>query len=159
MLFPIETALYIKGGATNPHFWFAVHRFVKWYSVFLADTRRASHVVVFFCKHVYHEDCLPARDVVSHKIFITFSFLTRIRGTPQNAETLACYTATVCFILCILLKVHLLRKVKLLVFKNIAAQPLKSLAPRSIRGLSASLAALVGFSYNTSGGEGRYVMA
>lgn len=33
--------------------------------LFSSDTRRASHVVVFFCKHVYHEDCLPARDVVS----------------------------------------------------------------------------------------------
>ncbi|KAL9968325.1 hypothetical protein ACROYT_G026686 [Oculina patagonica] len=32
-------------------------------TVIAEDTRRASHVVVFFCKHVYHEDCLPARDV------------------------------------------------------------------------------------------------
>lgn len=31
-----------------------------------SDTKRTSHVVVFFCKHVYHEDCLPARDVVSN---------------------------------------------------------------------------------------------
>ncbi|RMX42402.1 hypothetical protein pdam_00004865, partial [Pocillopora damicornis] len=32
-------------------------------AVIAEDTKRTSHVVVFFCKHVYHEDCLPARDV------------------------------------------------------------------------------------------------
>lgn len=32
-------------------------------AIIAEDSRRASHVVVFFCKHVYHEDCLPARDV------------------------------------------------------------------------------------------------
>ena len=37
---------------------------------FPTDTRRASHVVVFFCKHVYHEDCLPVRDVVRIISFI-----------------------------------------------------------------------------------------
>ena len=41
----------------------------------LSDTRRASHVVVFFCKHVYHEDCLPARDVVSYEFLYASKFI------------------------------------------------------------------------------------
>ncbi|KAK2570430.1 Vacuolar protein sorting-associated protein 41-like protein [Acropora cervicornis] len=32
-------------------------------TVIAEDVKSASHVVVFFCKHIYHEDCLPARDV------------------------------------------------------------------------------------------------
>lgn len=32
-------------------------------TVIAEDAKRASHIVVFFCKHIYHEDCLPARDV------------------------------------------------------------------------------------------------
>ena len=66
-------------------------------SVVLADTRRASHVVVFFCKHVYHEDCLPTRDVVSPEIIITVSFPARIGGTPENARTLATWPLFVLF--------------------------------------------------------------
>ncbi|XP_067021435.1 vacuolar protein sorting-associated protein 41 homolog isoform X2 [Acropora muricata] len=32
-------------------------------TVIAEDVKSASHVVVFFCKHIYHDDCLPARDV------------------------------------------------------------------------------------------------
>ena len=32
---------------------------------FIADLRFASNVVLFYCHHVFHEDCLPAHNTVS----------------------------------------------------------------------------------------------
>jgi len=38
------------------------------FSLLAADLKFASSVVVFFCRHTFHEDCLPAHAPASSKL-------------------------------------------------------------------------------------------
>lgn len=63
----------------------------------VVDLKYASNVVLFYCKHAYHEDCLPTHAQVRNNSNIFWLFLTRrslIFFSKYNGITYLVYTCS-----------------------------------------------------------------